>query len=91
MHPLRSARCADAARCSQSHERCSRAAQVDGLTRRYGERDALSDVSLSLSLGGTLVVFGPNGAGKTTLLRVLATLLRPHAGQRAGARQRAAR
>ena len=30
--------------------------------------------------GQTLVVFGPNGAGKTTLLRVLATLLRPHAG-----------
>src|SRR4029079_8581007 len=28
----------------------------------------------------TLVVFGPNGAGKSTLLRVLATLLRPHAG-----------
>ena len=30
--------------------------------------------------GQTLVVFGPNGAGKSTLLRVLATLLRPHAG-----------
>src|SRR5262249_1387418 len=30
--------------------------------------------------GRTLVVFGPNGAGKTTRLRVLATLLRPHAG-----------
>ena len=30
--------------------------------------------------GATLVVFGPNGAGKSTLLRVLATLLRPHAG-----------
>jgi heme exporter protein A len=40
----------------------------------------LSDVSLSLQAGRTLVVFGPNGAGKTTLLRVLATLLRPHAG-----------
>jgi heme exporter protein A len=51
-----------------------------GLVRRYGEREALSDVSLSLGAGQTLVVFGPNGAGKTTLLRVLATLLRPHAG-----------
>ena len=48
--------------------------------RRYGEREALSDVSLSLPAGQTLVVFGPNGAGKTTLLRVLATLLRPHDG-----------
>ncbi|HXN37538.1 MAG TPA: heme ABC exporter ATP-binding protein CcmA [Solirubrobacteraceae bacterium] len=56
------------------------ALEVDGLIRRYGEREALSDVSLSLAAGHTLVVFGPNGAGKTTLLRVLATLLRPHAG-----------
>ena len=56
------------------------ALEVEGLARHYGEREALSDVSLSLAEGQTLVVFGPNGAGKTTLLRVLATLLRPHAG-----------
>jgi heme exporter protein A len=56
------------------------ALEVEGLARHYGERDALCDVSLSLAEGQTLVVFGPNGAGKTTLLRVLATLLRPHAG-----------
>jgi heme exporter protein A len=56
------------------------ALRVEGLARRYGEREALSDVSLSLTAGATLVVFGPNGAGKSTLLRVLATLLRPHAG-----------
>jgi heme exporter protein A len=56
------------------------ALEVEGLARHYGERDALSGVSLSLAHGQTLVVFGPNGAGKTTLLRVLATLLRPHAG-----------
>ncbi len=56
------------------------ALEVEGLTRHYGEREALGDVSLSLAAGQTLVVFGPNGAGKTTLLRVLATLLRPHAG-----------
>jgi heme exporter protein A len=51
-----------------------------GAGRRYGERAALRDVSLELEAGRTLVVFGPNGAGKTTLLRMLATLLRPHAG-----------
>jgi heme exporter protein A len=55
--------------------------ELEGLVRRYGEREALSDVSLSLAAGQTLVVFGGNGAGKTTLLRVLATLLRPHAGE----------
>ena len=56
------------------------AVELDGLTRNYGERAALEDVSLALPTGATLVAFGPNGAGKTTLLRVLATLLRPHAG-----------
>jgi heme exporter protein A len=54
--------------------------EVEGLARHYGELEALADVSLSLNTGETLVVFGPNGAGKSTLLRVLATLLRPHAG-----------
>ena len=56
------------------------ALRIGGLARSYGEREALSDVSLSLDEGQTLVVFGSNGAGKTTLLRVLATLLRPHSG-----------
>jgi ABC-type multidrug transport system ATPase subunit len=56
------------------------AIELEGLTRRYGERVALRDVTLSLPAGATLVVFGPNGAGKSTLLRVLSTLLRPHAG-----------
>jgi heme exporter protein A len=56
------------------------ALQLEGLARHYGEREALSGVSLTLQEGQTLVVFGPNGAGKSTLLRVLATLLRPHAG-----------
>ena len=52
-----------------------------GAGRRYGDRAALRDVTLELAPGRTLVVFGPNGAGKTTLLRMLATLLRPHAGE----------
>jgi heme exporter protein A len=56
------------------------ALELEDLTRLYGEREALAGVSLSLGEGQTLVVLGPNGAGKTTLLRVLATLLRPHAG-----------
>jgi heme exporter protein A len=56
------------------------AIELERLTRRYGERIALEDVTLSVPAGATLVVFGPNGAGKSTLLRVLATLLRPHAG-----------
>jgi heme exporter protein A len=56
------------------------ALEIQGLGRSYGERPALRDVTLTLEAGRTLVVFGPNGAGKSTLLRLLATLLRPHAG-----------
>jgi ABC-type multidrug transport system ATPase subunit len=56
------------------------AIEADGLSRRHGERMALRGVSFAVPAGATLVVLGPNGAGKTTLLRVLATLLRPHAG-----------
>jgi heme exporter protein A len=56
------------------------AIELSGLGRAYGERAALADLTLTVAAGTTLVVFGPNGAGKSTLLRILATLLRPHAG-----------
>lgn len=65
---------------SDTQETPSNAVEVDGLTRRYGDRVALDRVSFTLPEAGTLAVFGPNGAGKSTLLKVLATLLRPHAG-----------
>ncbi len=57
------------------------ALKLDGVTRRYGEREALSGISLTLQQGATLLVLGGNGAGKTTLLRLIAALLRPHAGE----------
>ena len=56
------------------------AIELERLERRYGERVALRGVSARVEAGATLAVLGANGAGKTTLLRVLATLLRPHAG-----------
>jgi heme exporter protein A len=56
------------------------AIELRGLTRRFGERVALADISLALPTGATLAVLGRNGAGKSTLLRILATLLRPHGG-----------
>jgi len=56
------------------------AIELARLERRFGERIALTGVSVSVEKGRTLVVLGANGAGKTTLLRVLATLLRPHGG-----------
>jgi len=57
------------------------AIELNDLGRAYGERIALSGVTLALPAGRTLAVFGANGAGKTTLLRILATLLRPHRGE----------
>ena len=54
--------------------------EIAALERHYGERKALDGVTVTVPAGATLAVFGANGAGKTTLLRVLAGLLRPHAG-----------
>jgi heme exporter protein A len=66
--------------CTVSQD--SRAAiELEGLTRHFGERTVLREVSLSLPVGATLAVLGRNGAGKSTLLRILATLLRPHGGR----------
>ena len=56
------------------------AIELRELTRHFGERTALRAVSVTVPAGATLAVLGRNGAGKSTLLRVLATLLRPHAG-----------
>jgi heme exporter protein A len=57
------------------------AIELEDVGRAYGERTALAGVTLTLEPGRTLAVFGANGAGKTTLLRILATLLKPHAGR----------
>ncbi len=57
------------------------AIELRGLERHFGERTALSQVSVRVAAGATLAVLGRNGAGKTTLLRILASLLRPHAGE----------
>ena len=54
--------------------------EARGLGRAYGERVVMRDLTFTVAEGETLAVLGPNGAGKTTLLRMLATLLRPHAG-----------
>jgi ABC-type multidrug transport system ATPase subunit len=57
------------------------AIELRGLARYFGERTALRQVSVRVPAGATLAVLGHNGAGKSTLLRILATLLRPHAGE----------
>ncbi len=53
---------------------------VRSLTRRFGARAALSDVSFELWPRELVAVIGPNGAGKTTLLSILAGVLGASAG-----------
>jgi heme exporter protein A len=57
------------------------AIELRGLARHFGERAVLQDLTVNVPVGATLAVLGRNGAGKSTLLRILATLLRPHAGE----------
>ena len=50
------------------------------VTKRYGRREALRDVSFEARAGEVVAVIGPNGAGKTTLLSILAGLQPPTSG-----------
>ncbi|GAA4987092.1 daunorubicin resistance protein DrrA family ABC transporter ATP-binding protein [Streptomyces hyderabadensis] len=54
---------------------------VEGARKRYGSKDALDGLDLTVARGTVHGVLGPNGAGKTTLVRILSTLLRPDAGR----------
>ncbi|MFJ9199199.1 ATP-binding cassette domain-containing protein [Streptomyces flaveolus] len=54
---------------------------VEGARKRYGGKNALDGLDLTVTRGTVHGVLGPNGAGKTTLVRILSTLLRPDAGR----------
>jgi ABC-2 type transport system ATP-binding protein len=55
--------------------------EFDHVTRRYGSKVAVEDLTLSISRGELFALLGPNGAGKTTSIKMLVGLLRPCHGQ----------
>ncbi|NLA38046.1 MAG: ABC transporter ATP-binding protein [Methanomicrobiales archaeon] len=57
------------------------AVEVRGLSRSFGGRDILNDVSFTVGHGEVFGYLGPNGAGKTTTIRILLGLLTPGAGE----------
>src|SRR5213593_4770983 len=53
---------------------------VEGLTKRFGEVQALIRVDFEVARGTVFGLLGPNGAGKTTAIRVLTTIIPPDEG-----------
>jgi ABC-2 type transport system ATP-binding protein len=54
--------------------------EVVRLSKKYGERTAVDDLSFTVQPGDIVGLLGPNGAGKTTTIRLLTTILRPSSG-----------
>jgi ABC-2 type transport system ATP-binding protein len=54
--------------------------EADGLAKRFGKVQALTELTLTLPAGQPVAILGPNGAGKTTFIRMVATLIQPDRG-----------
>jgi ABC-2 type transport system ATP-binding protein len=57
--------------------------ETEGLSKRFGDTLAVSELSLQVAAGEVMGFLGPNGSGKTTTIRLLMGLLRPSAGRAA--------
>jgi ABC-2 type transport system ATP-binding protein len=55
--------------------------ESSAIGKRFGETQALSDITFDVNESEIFGFIGPDGAGKTTLFRIIATLLRPNAGE----------
>jgi ABC-type Mn2+/Zn2+ transport system ATPase subunit len=58
----------------------SRVLDINGVSKRFGDKSVLDDVSFHVPVGEFLCLCGPNGAGKSTLLKVILGLLDPDSG-----------
>ena len=54
--------------------------EVQNIVKRYSKRDVVDNISLSIEEGDVVGILGENGAGKSTFMAVLATLIKPTAG-----------
>jgi ABC-2 type transport system ATP-binding protein len=54
--------------------------EIENLSKRYGDFEAVSQLSLTVGAGELFALLGPNGAGKTTTIRMLMGILQPSAG-----------
>jgi heme exporter protein A len=55
--------------------------RIKGIIKQYGLNPVLRGINLHVASGEFVTLVGPNGAGKSTLMRIVATLLRPDAGE----------
>ena len=53
---------------------------LDAVSKRYGAREVVHDLSLAIGAGESLALVGPNGAGKTTLMKIILGVTRPSGG-----------
>lgn len=67
-------------RTTSNHTRGAPAAQLTGVTKRFGNVVALDNVNIEAHSGQVLAVLGPNGAGKTTAISAMLGLLKPTEG-----------
>ncbi|MBN2026047.1 MAG: ATP-binding cassette domain-containing protein [Actinobacteria bacterium] len=58
-----------------------KAISVQGLSKAYGEVQALKGVDFDVAAGTVFGLLGPNGAGKTTIVRIISTVLKPDGGR----------
>ncbi len=58
----------------------NRVIEVEGLTKSYGDRVLIDNLSFKLPAGGIVGIIGPNGAGKTTLFRMITGQEQPDSG-----------